>query len=385
VTDELQLETRADWQKLRDDGLSIVLDPMVFRAGDLFLGGRSGTYGSPNETWGALSANVAGLAVFFDAIVLNEQLPIFDYGITFPEYEQAGAGASHRLVPLVNANGDVLRPVRLHEHAYLPFKEAALEELAARPSVSPADRISILDELDAFRYQWLPTLPGFESASDDERRLATFLYGGLLFAGYAQELRGTHVLQQRRARLFGRVSLGTAADDQQLFARLAALPEAAPDAVVAAVEIPQLPSVLPYLLAEAADNPVAMLQAALALRADPDIVAYREWHGKLLDEVALGRRPNDQLAELETVRAAVTRKRAGRKLPFRLSFELVAFFVPVLKLETHVDGEAAPRAAWGWGVRKIHGDHRKVLTRLVAAKDAFDRLDLALKEAWERG
>ncbi len=44
--------------------------------------------------------------------------------------------------------------------------------------------------------------------------------------------------------------------------------------------------------------------------------------------------------------------------------------------------EVRPRAAWGWSVRKVKGDHRKVLARLVGASAAFSRLDLQLGEIW---
>ena len=32
-----------DWQKLRQEGLLTVVDPLVFRTGEMFLRGRSGT------------------------------------------------------------------------------------------------------------------------------------------------------------------------------------------------------------------------------------------------------------------------------------------------------------------------------------------------------
>lgn len=56
-------------------------------------------------------------------------------------------------------------------------------------------------ELIIFDYRWAPFLDGLDDAPDDERRLTTFLYGGLLFSPCAQELLGTHVLQQKRVPL----------------------------------------------------------------------------------------------------------------------------------------------------------------------------------------
>jgi hypothetical protein len=101
-------------------------------------------------------------------------------------------------VPIVNAEQEVLAPVRVEEAAYMPLKQAAR-----------------------------------------------------LCAGVA-----AHMCFSRNARLFSQLALETAADDQILFARMAGLPEAAPEAVAAALDIPTLPSFLPYLLRRRLKNPV---------------------------------------------------------------------------------------------------------------------------------
>jgi hypothetical protein len=384
VTQEIALKTGADWQRLRDEKLTTVLDPMIFRTAELFLAG-GGKASDDGETWRALSANLAGLAAFFDAIVLHERLPIFDYDITFPEGPELGAFASSRLVSIVNAEQEVLAPVRVASAAYAPLREAALKELSGQPAIPAAERAAVLSELTVFDYRWTPFLEGFDAAPDDERRLATFLYGGLLFSAYAQELRGTHVLQQKRARVFSQLAFGTAADDQMLFARLAGLPEAAPDAVSTALDIPSLPGFLPYLLREAADDPRAMLAKALELRSDPDVVAYRGWHNRLLDDLAQGGNALKQRAEIEDVRGALERRLAGPAIPTKVSVSMIALAIPVVKVESGLETAIRPRAAWGWGVRRVRGDHRKVLMHLVGAKQEFRRLDLKLREVWARG
>lgn len=384
VSDEIALKSGADWQRLREERLTTVLDPMIFRAAELFLAGRRST-SSADETWQALSANLAGLAAFFDAIVLHERLPIFDYDITFPEGPELGAFALGGLVSTVNAEQEVLAPVRVSSAAYAPLKQAALEELRAQPGIPADERASVLSELTVFDYRWTPSLEGFDDAPDDERRLSTFLYGGLLFSAYAQELRGTHMLQQKRARVFSELALGTAADDQVLFARLAGLADAAPDAVSTALDIPSLPSFIPYLLHEAAEDPRAMLAKALEMRADPDVLAYREWHNRLLDDLAQGGNALEQRAEIDEVRGALERKLAGRAIPVKVSVSMIALAIPVLKVESQLEADIRPRAAWGWGVRRVTGDHRKVLMRLLGAKQAYRRLDLKLREVWDRG
>jgi hypothetical protein len=378
----ITLKTAEDWQRLRDEGLNIVLDPMIFRAAELFLAGVTHQSG---ETWATLSANLSGLASFFDAIVLHERLPIFDYDITFPEAAEVGAGASYRLVPLVNAEKNVLTPIHVTSAAYTPLKQAALEELRAQPVMEADERASVLGELTVFDYRWTPFLDGFDAAPEDERRLATFLYGALLFSAYAQELRGTHVVQQKRARLISQLALGTAADDQLLFARVARLPEAAPEAVSTALDLPVLPSFLPYLLQNAADEPRAMLAKALELRRDPDVIAYREWRNRLLSTLAEGGNALEQRAEIEEVCGALERKLAGPAIKTKVSVSMIALAIPVVKVESELGMDIRPRAAWGWGVRRVKGDHRKVLMRLLGAKKSFQRLDLKLREIWERG
>ena len=47
-----------DWSKLTEQGLNTVIDPMVFRSGELFLKGAKGVI-NPNETYELLSKNVA--------------------------------------------------------------------------------------------------------------------------------------------------------------------------------------------------------------------------------------------------------------------------------------------------------------------------------------
>jgi hypothetical protein len=381
VEHELPLATPDDWGTLRKRGLTTVVDPMIYRAGELFCAGyRQAPH--PIQTWSALSANLAGLSAFFDAIVYNDQLPIFDYGITFPEAEIVGAGTGYRLVPGVNVNDEILVPIRVHEPVYAPVKEAALAELRDRPAIGAELRSSMLSEMTAFRYAWEPTLTGTENEDPDERRLSILLFGGLLFSGYAQELRGLHLLQPKRGKLFGEVAFGTAADDAALYARLASLPEAAPDAVSNALELPRLPSFLPYLIDQKPRTPGELLRLALAQRTDRDVLAYRRWRQELSDDLARGGNALQKRAELDTIRSKLNERFTASGVDLKVSVETVALAVPVPKLEVAKSTQIRPREAWGWCVRKIRGDHRKILTRLIGAQHAFSRLDLALKEIW---
>jgi len=71
------------------ENLNVVVDPMVFRTADVFLRGLKGVTQSPElkhpETmWKAISNNIGSLCAFFDILVLEKRLPMYDYNITFP-------------------------------------------------------------------------------------------------------------------------------------------------------------------------------------------------------------------------------------------------------------------------------------------------------------
>ena len=71
-----------DWATLKSRGADVVLDPVVLRTAHLFLQGRGGT-NKPGEVWNAIESNIGALASFVDAIILCEQVPVFNYGSTY--------------------------------------------------------------------------------------------------------------------------------------------------------------------------------------------------------------------------------------------------------------------------------------------------------------
>src|SRR2546422_10278357 len=73
----------SDWQKLLVG--ETVVDPMVFRCGELFLKGAKEA-GDPKKTWDLLTCNIHAIGMFFDSLILNEKLPVFNYGDTFDDH-----------------------------------------------------------------------------------------------------------------------------------------------------------------------------------------------------------------------------------------------------------------------------------------------------------
>jgi hypothetical protein len=96
------VDTAVDWQKVSQIGGPVV-DLMILRCGEIFLLGPNVAFGqvlvpqpygtnSQYDVWQLLEVNLQGLAGFFDRIVLQDQIPVFDYPDSFmvdPNFEAA--------------------------------------------------------------------------------------------------------------------------------------------------------------------------------------------------------------------------------------------------------------------------------------------------------
>jgi hypothetical protein len=126
----LDVTVPADWKMLRQKRLLTVLDPLVFRAADAFL--RGAPAADDELLWEAISQNVDALAVFVDAVMLQDQLPIFDYAATWePELAESAA----TLVELCNQDEELLVEVRVAGDAYRLARTPAVDALRALPPV----------------------------------------------------------------------------------------------------------------------------------------------------------------------------------------------------------------------------------------------------------
>jgi hypothetical protein len=256
------------------------------------------------------------LGFLFDAIILHKRLPIFSYTSTFHEGQLLELGRKHRF----------LVPVVVEQEAYAASKESALAELQASRAVPPGLARSILDELDAFGYEWQPHFEEDHPLSPEERRLRSFLLGGLIFGGYAQQLtirsgavgeQAEHLLQPKRARLFLAASIGdasSAVDDNALLRRLRQISDRLPDEALHIVELPPMPSFLPLLLRHDPESPKALLQLALAWRESDSVRTFRDWYRWIATELHRGYRPVALEQELRQLRADIARElgRAAR-------------------------------------------------------------------------
>jgi hypothetical protein len=225
MSDEaIPIASDTDWQTLVDKKLTTVIDPMVFRAGEMFMRGRSGSaFGAAgkslpeDQAWGFLNKNMLAIGFFFDALVLNERLPIFNYGDTFDKHLNF---ASRSFSAFSDSNGTVIQPVDVHYAAYMPIKNMMTEKLATHfsgrsPAVADKTAKDIFCELADAEYAWNISLGPKSHAlfsAEDDRRLAQFLLGGMIFGQYAERLCSEHWLQPKRAALYVEAAFSDASE-----------------------------------------------------------------------------------------------------------------------------------------------------------------------------
>jgi hypothetical protein len=411
--DELKIASEADWAKLAKERLTTVVDPIALRVGQIFLLGRRRAVEAASEnpdspdhpsnsnmddrTWMGVSEDVNALMVFFDQIVLNERLPVFDYFATWE------SSADHSLFELVNIVGhEILVPVTVKEAAYSECKDAALKVLSDMRKtknglVSQGAFEDILAELSALDYRWDPSLTGagvrLEVPDGRERMVASYLLGGVLFSSYAQKLGGDHVVQAKRARALLASGLqaerATVELESQLFEDLRALVQSSDElSGMRAGTVPWTPTFLPYLLSFTKNpTPQAILNLAMELRLSDEIIDYRAW----LDQVYADFEQDGKIStktrkNLNKVKQGVL-KRTGDAEPQAptVAVEVTAEVVvnPLSALKLNLTPYLAMLGEYfvaPLGKQR----YRRLLVRALAAQKEYVRLDHALRQAWNR-
>lgn len=226
---------------------------------------------------------------FIDLIVLYDRLPAFNYGDTFSYLSAVKLDAA------LNQFGEkVFWHIDVEHGVYDIVKQRALGQLSqvvADPEYfrSQAAR-SVLASLAAIRYDWSPSLGELNDrvADDEERRIAQFILGQLVFSGYAQLTGSPHFVAPRRSATLVNMSLPQ--------------PERAdgPEAAIydelrrrirdagggwRGIEAPWTPSFVPYLLEQMdvyRQGPDELLKRALDLRNDRAVQDYRRLRRDLL-------------------------------------------------------------------------------------------------------
>jgi len=377
----ITIEKEADWTAIKQIGGPVV-DPMIVRCGELFLRGAKGAQ-DPNAAWDLLTQNTHALGTFFDHIILDAQIPIFDYGATY----EPGQEFDLRTLSQVNQQeqAEILVNVVVSYQAYQEAKTLALAELkkiydGRAPRIDFQQAQSILGELTTSGYTWNPSLGDLDLPSEEERRLAAYILGGLIFGYYAEVAETNHLMQPKRSRLFLALSLNQdtrrSAEDY-LFANLGEL-TGRPVA-----DIPYTPTFFPYLL-QKSEGPAELLKNALHLRHTGAAEDYRHWlYDALNDFKTNGEIPPFREQEVEKIAEAVRAELKGLSFP-KVEVKTTVADVFGLKLPgIGVDLTEHAKAAWGWLISDRPGTrHRKLLTRAVIADRGYKELDTRINTVW---
>lgn len=383
----LTVKTLEDWSALSTTGLDTVVDPMVVRCGEFFLKGAAGVQDA-SAVWEFMSRNVDSLGMFFDAIILHDRIPVFNYADTW----DMGLDFEARTLNAVNRDEAILEDVKVEYGPYMQVKNEVLAKLgelySGPPRISADMARDIVDELAAAEYRWQPHLGDLESKlpSDLERTLARFLLGGMIFAAYAQILEGDHIVQPKRSRLSLAVALGAPSAqyrfEEELFGELKARARAS------VTDMPWRPTFFPYLL-EGAETPEAVLSHALVLRRSSEVREYRGWlraalqrwstHGEMTTF------KKDVAAILKAIDRATGKVSVAPKVELKVTVADVTKAAAGQPIGPGVDLTPTLQGFWGWFFPNLPGKrYRKLLTQAIVWDGRFGQIENRLKTVWGR-
>jgi hypothetical protein len=338
--------------------------------------------------WATIEKNIDGLIAFFHLLMTRERVPLIDYNSTFNSQN-------------FQALGDIAVPVHPPYDIYQQFKKEAQDKIAAiNLARLPAKMVQdIAGELVSTGYGWLPD-PGLDGLTAAERTAATFLMGGLIFGSYAAAIRGDHLLQTKRARLFAELTIVPEKEPQwgwqkesELFEELDKI--ALRDPYVATRDRHLPPTVL-TLLIEEAKSPRDLLDKALEMRRGGEWKDYRDWYARLRKAWADGRHDEAAEGDVQRVTQEITRRMAlqqkqGHPVPLsekEVSVKLKAEIgVGLPKVGIEVDNLQkmwARSRLRNWLVDAVSmRNHRKLMIRMALAQASYDNLTRGLKRLWE--
>jgi len=398
--DPIQVLQPQDWQKLIDARLVTVVDPMVYRTGEIFLRGRrspesaeTAALGAPLDeqtAWTFLEENLLTLGFFFDALILNDALPIFNYSDSFDlrlNFEKRSFAALNNA-----AQAPVIVPVDVGYQAYVSIKEEALRELKNHmtgpdskggPWIPEKLAKSIEAELSNIAYRWEIDL-GHELEqllpNPLDRKMGRFLLGGMIFGQYANLMQSEHWLQPNRARLFVQLTTGAATpnteDERQLF-----------EWVAERYGLPALrtwqPSFFHYILERI--NKLSDLPGLIVkLRNSGAVRDYRGWRSQALhDWRTTGGLSKNSERTIERLKAVMTKEAPGLAAVTDAGVSLIeANAAPNPVSVAKAAAKAAP--LFGWALNLLPGRrHVKLLADSAHARGRHPHIKRAVKTIWD--
>ncbi len=381
----IAIKDTSDWKMLREQGLETVVDPMVVRCGELFLNGIS-NISEPNSTWELLSSNLHSVGSFFDALILNEKLPVFNYGDTF----DMTLNFDQRVLARINDQDEVLHDIDVEYGPYQEVKKAALSELMEAydgPHKIPQNMTNeVLSELSAAEYEWNPDIGELQDSlgSNEEKRLAGFLLGGLVFGGYAQQMESTHLLQPKRSRLFLAISLRAKSAGYQLEDLL--FDDLKKTTNTTCADLPWTPTFFPYLLGKA-NTPMELLKEVIELRRSAEVVDYRQWLREVMsDWENNGKISLEKKRDVGAIAKSIDQVLGNVSSMPKVELKVTVADVLIGKPPGSIDFTPALQGLWGWVLKSLPGKrYRKLLTRAVLADHEYVQIDKRIKTVWNAG
>jgi hypothetical protein len=413
-TDIIKVTEPEDWATLKGLGADVVLDPVVLRTAHLFLQGRRGT-DKPDEVWEAIEGNIGALASFVDAVIMNKQIPVFNYGLTYDiSPPSPGIRIEWRPEPaeLFEVCGDALTGVHISlkegptQGEYFTLVTNAYDQVRNHAPFPNALMQEVVTRLRAFDYAWEPrkSLPGaavnalnpalasYDDASSGKTAadmVRNYLAGCLIFSGFAQKLGGDHVLPPGWSRLYAAAALPEDKDEaklaeEALFRRLADAGNTDQLGIGRTVQFDQ-PTFLPYLLElEDTATPEALFRRAIALREEPAVQQYIKFRRGVRQEVEEHGRPETFLREIdELIRVA---ERVMIKAPRRWSVKMAvsASFPEGVGISAEPGKELELFRPYDWSMRQLPANrYRKLLLRLVISQQQTSLLKQLVRNRWE--
>lgn len=375
---DIKISTLNDWTKLREEKIDVIVDPMIVRSADLWLQGKSG---AGEEVWEALSQNVDSIEAFFDALLLAERIPLVDYGLTFDSnigfepkclYRRVNETAGGKRLFLMN--------VHVMGEASKAARDVALKGLKQRPEVDAAFSDAVAREFAAFDHKWDPDLGEIGELSPNQRLLARFQYGLLLFGEFATSAGVGHLIQGQRSRMFVAGALGGRRPDYELDAELREELKKVVESEAARlgdmVSLDACPSFLPYLLSKGANTTQELLEVALEVRREFEPLRdYRKWRRRVVSDW----REHGKI-DRETQRQL---RSAARKVLLQLGVEVPGSSFQLGLSLLCVGAQIAADRLFGWipAVREGRG-HLKVLVRTMIARDEYRKPGTDIERLW---
>src|SRR6185503_4750553 len=376
---KITIAKESDWSKLTNHSIETVVDPMVYRCGQLFVNGAKKA-DHKGKVWDLLDQNVSSIATFLDSIILYDKLPVFNYADTFDSQLDFG-----ELLPgAIEGAEQIFFNVDVKYEAYRSIKDEKLKELdtiyKGEKKLAPKLASEILKELSWADYKWSPGLEHLENEikDDKELKLARFLLGGLIFGKYAEKMGGEHLLQPKRSELLLKLSLNNREMNRfNLFDKLKEYSN-----ILQSDEIPWRPTFLPYLLSKGSDTK-SLLAEAIRLRRKSEVKAYRQWWKEITSEWQMGKISSEKRKEVESIRKAIEKKLTPAVSPVELKADLVAAVQGKIPLSAKIDLMPFLKTIWGSAVNLVPSTrHRKLLTRLIIADNEYRNIAAGIYKIW---